>query len=203
MRVLRLLISAIVFVVVGIVFVAGGISDKISSRTKTDISTLTEDKIKDGMMVEGTIYEIWDEFAYDSGDGDYTGYYAFPLEATFEGREPYFVALKLSNAADLKIAEKMSNETDDYYYNDITPNVWTEFEFTGKVRKLRGDGLEFFREYVEQMGYDDADYDKAYVISRYTAGSETGRIVIGVIFAGLGLLMIGGTVLLRLVKGRR
>lgn len=204
MRALRLIISGIAFIAVGIVFIAGGIADKIKvSGEKADFSELTASNLKSGMMVEGTIYEIWDEFAYEEDDGDYVGYFAFPLESSFDEEEPYFAALKLSGLGDVRTAQIMSEETNNYYFDDIVPDTWTEFSFTGKVSKLKGDGLELFQEYVEAMGCDSADYKNAYIIQRYTQGSETMRIVMGALFIVIGLFMTGLVVLIRLVKGRR
>lgn len=203
MKTLRLLITAIVFAAVGIVVAAGGISDKIKvSGEKTDFSDLTADNLKSGTMVEGTIYEVWDEFAYEDDDG-YTGYFAFPLDSSYEGEELYFAALKFSDTSDVKIAQKMSQETDNWYFNDVVPETWTSITFSGKVSKLKGDGLDFFHEYLENIGCDLADYKNAYVIERYKEGSETPRIVMGVIFAVLGVVVAGLAVLLRLVKGKR
>lgn len=203
MRFIRLVITLAALLIGGIVFLVGGIKDKVNlSQPRVDISELTPEQLKDGMIVEGTIYELWDEFAYETDDGDKYSYYAMPLETTFEESELVFVALCVGNSTDKGIASKMSKETDDYYIKNITPEVWTELHITGKVSKLKGKVLEYFEEYIEEMEYSPNYNMKAYTIKSFSEGSENVKLIAGIIMIAIGLIAVALIVFFRIVKGR-
>ncbi len=204
MRFFRILVAVGVLLVGGIIFLAGGIKDKVNyNKSKADLSELTAEDLKNGMFVEGTILEMWDNFAYEKNDSSTYEYYAMPLETSFERDYPIFVAIKLGNPQDKAIASRMSKETDDYYIRGKEPAVWTEMPFTGKVHKLKGEMLGFFEEYMEEMGLSPSTHMRPYVISKYAEGNENIRIVIGAVMTGIGLVIGGLFVLFGLVKGRR
>ncbi len=204
MRFLRIILTVGLLLVGGIIFLIGGIADKIAyNKPKADLSELTADDLKNGMFVEGTIYEMWDNFAYEKNDSSTYEYFAMPLETSFELDEPVFVAIKLGNSQDKTIASRMSKETDDYYIRGKEPVVWTEMQFTGKVHKLKGEILGFFEEYVEEMGYSTSSSMQPYVISKYAKGNENIRIVIGAVMTGLGVVVGGLFVFFGFIKGRR
>jgi len=204
MRFFRILLAVGVLLVGGIIFLIGGIADKVNyNKSRADLSELTAEDLKNGMFVEGTIYEMWDDFAYEKNDSSSYEYYAMPLESSFELDYPVFVAIKLGNSQDKTIASRMSKETDDYYIRGKEPAVWTEMQFTGKVHKLKGELLDYFEEYVEEMGYSPSTSMQPYVISKYAEGNENIRITIGGVMTGLGVLILGLFVFFGLVKGRR
>lgn len=203
MRFLRVLIAMAVLLITGIVFMVSGIKDKVNlSKPRVDISEVAPEELKDGMIVSGTIYEIWDEFAYETGDGVNYSYYAMPLESTFEEDEPVFIALSVGSSTDKNIASKMSKETDDYYLRDITPKVWTELQITGKVKKLKGEALDYFEEYIEDMEYSTTRNMKAFYIQRFSEGSENGKLIAGIVMTVIGLIAVALTVFFRIIKGR-
>lgn len=203
MRFFRVLIAMVVLLVTGIVFMVSGIKDKVNlSKPRVDISEVSPEELKDGMIVSGTIYEIWDEFAYETGDGVNYSYYAMPLESTFEKNEPVFIALSVGSSTDKNIASKMSKETDDYYLRDITPKAWTELQITGRVRKLKGEALDYFEEYIEEMEYSTTRNMKAFYIQRFSEGSENGKLIAGIVMTVIGLIAVALTVFFRIVKGR-
>lgn len=203
MRFIRVLIAMAVLLITGIVFMVSGIKDKVNlSKPRVDISEVAPEELKDGMIVSGTIYEIWDQFAYETGDGVNYSYYAMPLESTFEEDEPVFIALSVGSSTDKNIASKMSKETDDYYLRDISPKVWTELQITGKVKKLKGEALDYFEEYIEDMEYSTTRNMKAFYIQRYSEGSENGKLIAGIVMTVIGLIAVALTVFFRIVKGR-
>lgn len=204
MRLFRLLLAVGVLLVGGIIFLVGGIKDKVNlNKPKIDLSELTAEDLKDGMFVEGTIYELWHNFAYEKNDSSTYEYYAMPLETSFELDEPVFVAVKLTNSEDKSTASRMFKETDDYYSREIEPAEWTEMQLTGKVHTLKGDILDYFEEYIEKMGYSPAVNMEPYYINRYSPGHENIGIVVGGVMTGLGLLILGLFVFFGIVKGRR
>ncbi len=204
MRFFRLLLAVGVLLVGGMIILVGGIKDKVNlNKPMADLSELAADDLKSGMFVEGTIYEMWDNFAYEKDDSSTREYYAMPLETSFELDYPVFVAIKLGNSQDKAIASRMSKETDDYYIRGKEPAVWTEMQFTGKVHKLKGEMLGFFEDYVEKMGYSTSTSMQPYVISKYAEGNENIRIVIGGVMTGIGLLILGLFVFFGIVKRRR
>ncbi len=204
MRFLRIILLAGALLIGGIIFLVGGIADKIAyNKPRADLSELAADDLRNGMFVEGTIYEMWDKFAYEKNDSSTYDYYAMPLETSFELEEPVFVAIKLGNSQDKTLASRMSKETDDYYIRGKEPVVWTEMQFTGKVHKLKGEMLGFFEDYVEEMGYSASSSMQPYVISKYAEGNENIRIVIGGVMTGIGVVILGLFVFFGLVKGRR
>ncbi len=204
MRFLRILLLAGALLIGGIIFLAGGIKDKIDfNKPKVNLSELTGENLKSGMFVEGTILELWDDFAYEKNDSSTREYYAMPLEISYELDYPVFVAVEFGNSQDKTTASRMSKETDDYYIRGKEPAVWTEMQFTGKVSKLKGKMLGFFEDYVEEMGYSPSTSMQPYVIEKYAEGNENIRIVIGAVMTGLGALILGLFVFFGFVKGRR
>lgn len=202
MRTTRFLIGMLALIVAGIVFLVNGISDKIAlSKPVGDLTEIKPSELKKGMMVKGTIYEIWDEYAYEEDDnGNVTSYYAFPLESTFDDEEPVFIALKLASSADRNKADKMCKESYDYYVDDIEPDFWTELAINGQVSKLKGEPLKYFEEYIDEIGYNRTNNMKAFVISRYTAGSENIALIVGGIMTAIGLLGFGIPLVFRVIK---
>lgn len=203
MRVLRVFILFAALFVVGIVFLVGGIQDKVNLGKVHDISQVEPSQLKSGMIVEGTIVEIWDEYAYEEDDSITYSYYAMPLESSFGMSEPVFVALCLGNSSDKALAAKMSKETDDFYLNDIIPTVWTELPFTGKVTKLKGEARDYFEEYIEEMEFDPDTNMEPYVIKRFKAGSENIKLIAGGIMTVIGLAVSALLVFFRIAKSRR
>lgn len=200
----KLFIGACVLLIGGITILVGGIKDKVNlNKPRMNFSELTAEDLRDGMFVEGTVYEMWDNFAYETNDSTTREYYAMPLETSFELDEPVFVAVKVVTSQDKATASKMSKETDDYYIRDIEPAVWTEMQLTGKVKKLKGDILDYFEEYVEEMGYSPAVSMKPYVIVRYTAGHDRLMLTVGIVMAAVGLVMLGLYVFFGIIKRRR
>lgn len=203
MRFLRIIVVVGVLLVGGIVFLVGGIKDKVNYGSRMDISEVTANDLKDGMFIEGTIYEIWDKFAYETNDSSTYDYYAVPLETSFTLEYPVFVAVKVTNSSDKSVASRMSKETDDFYLRDIEPAQWTEMPITGRVDKLDGKMLDYLEEYAEEMEFSRNESVAPYVITRYVGGNENVRIVIGAVMTGVGLLILGLFAFFVIVKGRR
>lgn len=199
------------FLVMGIVFLAGGIKNKVElSKPKGDLSTMTESDFYDGRFVEGTIYEIWDQFAYmeetsSSGAKKKTDFYfAMPLETSYDSDTPKFIVLEVKSGSDLTTANKMAKETDDYYGTGKEPSSgWTELHFTGKVHKLKNDVLKSFENYIKK-GLEGGTKENicAFSIARYNEGSENTGLFIGIGLTVIGLGGLAFVVLRKIMSGK-
>ncbi len=132
MKFVRLLIVFAVLAIMGIALLIGSIKDKAElAKPRGDLETMTEDDFYNGRFVEGTIYELWDNFAdmeeYDSTFGIKHNtrvtaqYYALPIPALDEYK---FVALALSDSSQQSIAERMVKEI-DAFFEDGTRDHYT------------------------------------------------------------------------------
>lgn len=214
MRFVRLLVVFVVVAFLGIALLIGSIKDKAElAKPRGDLETMTEDDFYQGRFVEGTIYELWDNYAemeeYDTTFGIKHNsritaqYYAMPVISSYEGNgTAKFVALAISDSGEQKIADKMSQETDNYYEYDIEPDEWTTLEIKGKVTRLSGEGLEIFRQYFEEVG-GSAENALPYVINSGNDGSGSGgALIIAIVLTVIGA---GGTVFMivrRVIRGR-
>lgn len=191
--------------------IAGGIFLFTSIREKVewdkphgDLDIIKETELYDGKIVEGEIYDLFDEFAYtaeyDTTLGVQTSkerttdrYFALPLTyAADEGRW-FFIALSSRNSSELRTLEKIENETLDYYFEDVLLDDYTTTHFVGRVQKLDKEYLGFFREYIGEMfdvsGSELDEYCAPYVLESYTnPNSAVIGIVIGAILVFIGLV---------------
>ncbi len=208
MRFVRLLVMFVVIAFLGIALLVGTLKDKAElSKPRGDLETMTEDDFYQGRFVEGTIYELWDNFAdmeeYDSTFGIKHNtrvtaqYYALPIPVLDEYK---FVALAISDSSKQTIAKKMVKETDAFYEDGTMPT--TELHVRGKVTKLSGDGLDYLREYAEYMDFDAGDV-AAFTINDGNDGSSSGgTLIIAIVLSVIGL---GGTVFMivrRVIRGK-
>ena len=83
----------------------------------------------------------------------------------------------------------MAKESYNYYKNDI--ELKTSMHFVGKVQTLKGEYLDFFKEYIAwDLGISEAEaaqYYKPYVIRSWKEDNSTPGIIIGGIMTALGL----------------
>ena len=108
LRVIRIAIFTVMFLVVGIIFLVTGIKQKIEyNQPRVRLETVTADELREGMFVEGEISKM----------------------------------------------RTMAKEADNYYKNDI--ELKTTMHFVGKVQALKGEYLDYFKEY-NRRGFDGA-----------------------------------------------
>lgn len=208
MKFVRLLIVFIVVAVMGIVLLIASIRDKAElAKPRGDLETMTENDFYNGRFVEGTVYELWDNFAdmeeYDSTFGIKHNtrvtaqYYALPIPVLDEYK---FVALALSDSSQQSIAKKMVKETDAFFEDGTIPT--TAIQIKRKVTKLSGDGLEYLQEYAVDMGLEASDV-VAFTINDGNTGSGSGAMLaIAIVLTIIGL---GGTafvIVRKIISGR-
>lgn len=203
---LRLFIVFVMLFVMGIgSMISFGNDSKEMAKGMEDFNYMTESDFRKGMFVQGTIYELDGEFAYEEEYERTLGikhnervsahYYAMPLISHLANDEEMYVAVMISNNEMSAVAERMCNETYDYWSTGYEPDQWTELDITGKVTPLTGELMDFF---VEWMGEDDPAAAKAmicpYVINYYqpsgaSTGSTAGGIMMAIGAAGLAVMI--------------
>ncbi len=205
--------------IIGLVIFIPALSDNMAlAKGMTDFNDMTEADFVKGRFVQGTIYELYDEFAYEEEYESTFGvkhnervsahYYIMPLYATYESETMQYVAVCIKNSGDAATAQKMLEETWDYWDTGAEPAVWTELPITGKVTELDGELLDYFYEWLM---YGDntatrADYEAyvcPYIIEAYynTDGISV-MLIIGGIISAIGLvgLAVAITVLVKSKK---
>lgn len=208
MRFVRLLVVFVVVAFLGIALLIGSIKDKAElAKPHGDLETMTEDDFYQGRFVEGTIYELWDNYAdmeeYDSTFGIKHNtrvtaqYYALPIPVLDEYK---FVALAISDGSQQKIARQMAEETDAFFEDGVIPE--TGIHIKGKITKLSGDGLQYLKDYAVYQGFEASDV-APFVINDGNDGSGSGgALVIAIVLTVIGA---GGTVFMivrRVIRGR-
>ena len=207
------ILFAVLFVMGTIFTVTGLIDNNAAENADMDFNYMNEYEFKDGMFVKGRVYEIYGEFAveetYQKTFGITTStrvsshYYVVPMVGTFEGDKPMYIALEISHVGMVEEAEKLMDQTWNYYDYGIEPTMWNEFDIKGKVSELNGELLDYMYEWF--MYGDDgatrAEYEEficPYVIT-YRNTSSSG-VVFTVVLAAIGA--IGLTIMIMLhIKG--
>ena len=211
---IRLAILVLFLAIGGIIFLVMGIRQKIEfNQPRADIETVTANELKEGMFVEGEIYELWNEFAYTEQYESTLGikhnerttdrFFTLPMEYSFYMDNLKFIAICSRDKSELSKMEKMEKEALEYYNND--KELVTTMHFVGKVQKLDKEYLEFFKENVALLmgvGINETDqYIAPYVIRSWPEDNSSAGIIIGAVMAALGL---GGTAffIIKFVKSR-
>lgn len=202
LKVIRIIIFTALFLIGGIIFLVTGIKQKIEyNQPRARLETVTAGELREGMFVEGEIYELWSEFAYTEEYESTLGikhnekttdrYFALPMEYSFytDADAPMFIAICSRDSSEISKMRTMAKEADNYYKNDI--ELKTSMHFVGKVQALKGEYLDFFKEYIAwDLGISEAEaaqYYKPYVIRSWPNDNSTTGIVIGAIMTALGL----------------
>ncbi len=205
----------------GIVMLIGTIRSKAEwDKPHGDLETITEDELYTGRIVEGEIYDLWEEFAYteeyDTTLGVQTSksrttyrYFALPLEYSFyEKEDPVFIAVSTKDSGEISNFKKIEKETIDFYYNGIEYDDYTTVHFVGRVKKLNNEYLGFFKEYIANIyGVSETEakqYYAPYVLVSYTynEGAEVFVMVLAAVFAVVGLIGLVFFIARKVLTGR-
>lgn len=214
MKFIRLAILVLFLAIGGIIFLVIGIKQKVEfNQPRADIETVTANELKEGMFVEGEIYELWNEFAYTEEYESTLGvkhnekttdrFFTLPMEYSFYMDSPKFIAICSRDKSELSKMVKMQNEAADFYQDG--KELVTTMHFVGKVQKLDNEYLQFFKEYIAYemgVGINETDqYIAPYVIRSWPEDNSTTGIIIGAVMAVLGL---GGAAvfIIKFVKSR-
>lgn len=217
LKTIRIAIIVLALLVGGTIFLVTSIKQKAEyNAPRVRLETVTADELREGMFVEGEIYELWSEFAYTEESKSTLGvehdkkttdrYFALPMEYSFytDTDAPMFIAVCTRDSSEISKMRTMAKEADNYYKNDI--ELKTTIHFVGKVQPLKGEYLDFFKEYIAwDLGISEAEaaqYYKPYVIRSWKEDTSTPGIVIGAVMTALGL---AGAVIfvVQIIKARR
>lgn len=217
LKTIRIAIIVLALLVGGTIFLVTSIKQKVEfNAPRANLETVTAGELREGMFVEGEIYELWSEFAYTEEYESTLGvkhngkttdrYFALPMEYSFytDADAPMFIAVCTRDSSEISKMRTMANEADNYYKNDI--ELKTTMHFVGKVQALKGEYLDFFKEYIAwDLGISEAEaaqYYKPYVIRSWKEDNSTPGIVIGAVMAALGL---AGTAIfvVQIIKAKR
>lgn len=213
MAFIRKMIIFGVIAALGIFLLVGGIRDKIElSKPITDVSTVTPDDLYAGQFVEGTIYELWNEYAYlqetdkNNSNGKVTAhYFCFPMQSTFTDELPKFLTLRVSDTMDYQTALVMERESDSFYSYGTEPSNWTEIEIKGKVSKLDKELLQFHKEYIaECLNITEAEAEQyicPYMITS-SYGDTTPGLIMGIVFTVIGLGFMVFFIIRKIISGK-
>lgn len=209
MKFIRLVIVFAAMGIMGIVLMVSAIRDKTElAKPRGNLETMTAEDFYNGRFVEGTIDELWHNFGYikDSDSGKTTAnYYALPIPSSYynDDEDLKFVALAVTNSSRKLTADKMEKETIAYLNNGTEPAAWTTMHIVGKVTKLKGKMLDYFKEYIiDDMGGEAENYIP-YVINVDNTGSGTNGIL--ALSIGLTIIGLGGSALMivrRIIRGK-
>lgn len=218
LKFIRLIVMFGLFAIGGCIFLFNGIRDKIEwEKPHGVLEEITEDELYVGKVVEGEIYELWDEFAYtteyDTTFGVQTSkerttdrFFALPLEYSFYSDKIMLVAVSSRNSDQLKIFDRMAMESAQYYENGIEYEDYTTTHFVGRVERLSGEYLGWFKKYTTKaLGVSEAeaaDYYVPYVIKSYGGAGGVVTIVIGAVLTLVGAAGVLLTIVRRIIKGR-
>lgn len=208
----RAMVVFALLLVMGISIVFEANRDSLAlAKGMTDFNTMTSADFIEGRFVQGTIYELDDEFAYLEEYNSTFGikhnervtahYYVMPLPATYDSETPQYAAVCLKNAGMITTAEKMIQETWDYWDYGTEPDVWTELPITGKISKLDGELLDYFYEWLmygdEGATREDyAGYVCPYIITYYEPSSSSSLLVMGIVLLVAGIAGLAVTITL-------
>lgn len=206
----RLFIVFAMLFVMGVFFtISGSIENSGVENAELDFNYMDEYKFKDGLYVKGRVYEIYGEFAVEETQQKRFGittssrisshYYVVPMIGTFESDSPVYIAVEISHVGMVEEAEKLMEQTWDYYDNGIEPAIWNEFDIKGKVSPLEGELLDYMYEWFMygDPGATRADYEQyicPYIVTYRNTSSS--YIVFTVILAAVGA--VGLTVIIML-----
>lgn len=218
-RKFKYLIVFLALAVMGIAILMSSAADSAQmAKGITDFNEMTASDFEVGRFVQGTIYELDDEFAYVEESDAVLGikynkrvgahYYVMPLAMTTAEDSPYvqYVAVCIGNQSMAATAQKMCEETWAWWEDGTVPEEWTTLEITGKVSKLSGELEDFFYEWL-MYGDESADrseyakYVAPYVITYYnteTANSPAFTLVaIAILIIGIAGGVIMGVIIKR------
>ena len=197
MKILRIFIAFCAAAVLGIAaVVVGACGTNGVFGEEMSISELTKENVKEGLIVKGEIYGVWDQFAVHEKEEDgesitLSAYYSMVMPYSYEG-EPTPIFIGVSSSIDNEIAglDQMRGEVEDIITEESTSDVYTKMNFRGKVVKLDDAKLDFFKKSVAQLLAVTED-DVANYIVPYVIESYNGSPFLPVLVAGIVLTIIG------------
>ncbi len=207
-------VIAAMFFVLGITAcVTGTEQTKELSNITADFNEMYAEDFCADKYVKGEIYELWDEFAYEeqytetfgikSGSSISSHYYIMPLQTSYEGEEPVFIAVCLRKQDQIEAAERMMDGMNDFWEGTTDDYPEETIYFTGKVLEMDGELLDYFYEWL-MYGDEKAsrsEYSKyvcPYILTYIAPDNGALGVKIGLVMCGCGLVFLAVTVVVYL-----
>lgn len=198
MKILRIFIAFCAAAVLGIAaIIVGACGANGAFGGIMSISELTKDNVKEGLIVEGEIYGVWDEFAVHEKEEDgetitLAGYYSMVMPYSYDYEEtPIFIGISSTIGDEIAGLDQMRGEVEDIINEESASDVYTKMNFRGKITRLDGEKLTFFKKSVAQLlavSEDDvANYVVPYVIESYNGSSYTPLLIAGIAVTIIGV----------------
>lgn len=151
-------------------------------------------EVREGMYVKGDVIYVLDYFASESTytqrqDGSRSGskasgnYYLIP---TAEG----FIGLK-SRQADVSVLDTITEETFSYMETGVEPT--TTFYMEGSVEAMEGNLVNYYKEYLTDMGYTESEitaFGDPLVIRYVSFVAVRIMFAIGLVLVALAVLIL-------------
>ena len=203
MKILRVFIAFCVAAVLGIAaVVVGACGANGAFGGHIDISEVTKDNVAEGMIVEGEIYDIWDQFAAHEKveDGEtitLAAYYTMLMPYSRNEESPIFIGVSSTIGDEIAGLNQMKSEIEDIINDESTADGYTKMSFRGRIVKLDDEKLKFLKQSVAQLlgvsEIDAANYVAPYVIESYNGSPYTPVLIIGIVLTVVGF---GGALIL-------
>lgn len=202
MKFVRALVLSILFVAGGVVLLIITGRDAAESRNPRNIAGMSAEDFHSGQHVTGKITELWDEFAEmqnsDSGKA-VSHYFAMPLPTTIYDDNTIFVAVVVRNSSDYTTAKKMSQETDDWYFEDIP--LTTTMEVNGKVAKMDSEEYDALLSYMKKQDMGSINIARYKINIGATKNSMLPLLIGGIVLCAAGVIWGTITIIRRLHGG--
>lgn len=206
----RFVNAIVIFAVLLIAGIGGMITasgqQKQINQGLDDFNYLSDSEFYKGKFVEGYVFEVYGEFAYEESYRETMGiksnshvtshYYLIPLTGSFDTDMPKFIALEIKTAAGTRNAELLMEQTLNYQDTGEEPDIWNEFLIQGKVSKLDGEIEDYLYEWLTNDYTDGtkADYEDMicpYVITEHSAEAVGRSMNFNITITLIGLIGIG------------
>ncbi|MBE6902389.1 MAG: hypothetical protein E7478_07925 [Ruminococcaceae bacterium] len=190
MNTLKLILIFVLMFVLGLIgFIGTSVSRSKAMNAQTDFNELQSSEFKSGMYVRGTVYEVLDEYAYETSDNHVSArYYIVPIAGTYEDEYPQYVTVSTGNSDVQNQADLLMQQTWNYYDYGTEPAVWNEFEIIGKVSKLEPELLDYLYDWFMYGDYSAtrAEYSKYICPYEISVVSTSGLLTGAIMFAIMG-----------------
>lgn len=186
-----------------VISITGALDNSKAAKANMDFNYMKNSDFLAGSFVKGRVYEIIGEYAYEEVYKESFGvktnervtshFYLVPMLGTAENGDPMYISVEISHVDAVADAEKLLQQTWDFYENNTEPAVWNEFEITGEVYALDGELESLLYGWLLEgdPASSRADYESMicpYVIKHHSFDGSSNGIIFGVIAAVIGAI---------------
>lgn len=162
---------------------------------KQDLDSMTADQIEDGMYVEGTVYGIYDSYAYTEQKKNGSPAKVTSMEYVIPIGEGEYMGLFAPEKYVDGCDELMQESWD--YLDGVSEEITGQFRVKGTILEMESESLEYYMEYLK----DYADYDNLtdagkaaflpyYLKIDHIGDSATGTFIAFMVISGILFLIV-------------